>query len=31
MPPFELVIDRKYVEEHLKGENRPVELRKYIL
>ena len=31
MPPFELVIDRKYVEEHLKGENKPVELRKYIL
>ena len=31
MPPFELAIDRKYVEEHLKGENRPVELRKYIL
>jgi len=31
MPPFELVIDRKYVEEHLKGENRPIELRKYIL
>ena len=31
MPPFELLIDRKYVEEHLKGENRPPELRKYIL
>ena len=31
MPPFELLIDRKYVEEHLKGENKPAELRKYIL
>lgn len=31
MPPFELVIDRNYVNEHLKGENKPVELRKYIL
>ena len=31
MPPFELVIDRKYVEDHLKDENRPVDIRKYIL
>ena len=31
MPPFELLIDRNYVEKHLKGENRPAELRKYIL
>ena len=31
MPPFELVIDRKYVEEHLKDENKPADIRKYIL
>ena len=31
MPPFELVIDEKYVNEHLKGENLPVDLKKYIL
>jgi len=31
MPPFELTIDRKYVEEHLKNENKPVDIRKYIL
>ena len=31
MPPFELVIDRKYVEEHMKNENRPTDIRKYIL
>lgn len=31
MPPFELVIDRKYVEDHLKDENKPVDIRKYIL
>ena len=31
MPPFELVIDRKYVEEHMKNENRPMDIRKYIL
>ena len=31
MPPFELVIDRKYVEDRLKNENRPADIRKYIL
>jgi len=31
MPPFSLTIDAAYVNEHLKGENRPVDLRKYIL
>ncbi len=31
MPPFELVIDRKYVEDHLKNENKPADIRKYIL
>ena len=31
MPPFELVIDGKYVNEHLKGENKPVDMKKYIL
>ena len=31
MPPFELVIDGNYVNEHLKGENKPVDMRKYIL
>ena len=31
MPPFELKIDRKYVEEHLKDENKPEDVRKYIL
>ena len=31
MPPFELTIDRKYVEDHLKSENKPVDIRKYIL
>ena len=31
MPTFELVIDRKYVEDHLKSENKPVDIRKYIL
>ena len=31
MPPFELKIDRKYVEEHLKDENQPADVRKYIL
>ena len=31
MPPFELVIDGAYVNEHLKGENKPVDMRKYIL
>ena len=31
MPPYELVIDEKYVNNHLKGENLPVDLKKYIL
>lgn len=31
MPPFELVINEKYVTDHLKGENKPVDLKKYIL
>ena len=31
MPPFELTIDRKYVEDHLKSENKPMDIRKYIL
>ncbi len=31
MPPFELVIDRKYVEEHLRNENKPMDIHKYIL
>ena len=31
MPPFSLSIDAKYVEEHLKDENRPVDLKKYII
>lgn len=31
MPPFELVIDEKYVRAHLTGENQPVDIRKYIL
>ena len=31
MPPFELNIDRNYVQEHLKGENKPLDIRKYIL
>ena len=31
MPPFELVIDGNYVNEHLKGENKPVDMKKYIL
>ena len=31
MPPFELVIDSRYVDEHMKGENRPTDMRKYIL
>jgi hypothetical protein len=31
MPPFELNIDRNYVLEHLKGENKPLDIRKYIL
>ena len=31
MPPFELAIDGKYVNEHLKGENKPMDIKKYIL
>ena len=31
MPPFELKIDAKYVNDHLKGENKPVDMKKYIL
>ena len=31
MPPFELVIDAEYVNAHLKGENKPLDIRKYIL
>lgn len=31
MPPFTLNIDSKYVEEHLSGENKAMDLKKYIL
>ncbi len=31
MPPFELKLDEAYVNEHLKGENRPMDIRKFIL
>ena len=31
MPPFELRIDAAYVNEHLKGENRPMDIHKFIL
>ena len=31
MPPFELKVDAAYVNERLKGENRPVDIRKFIL
>ncbi len=31
MPPFELVIDGQYVDQHLKGENKPMDMKKYIL
>ena len=31
MPPFELKIDAAYVNEHLKGENKPADIRKFIL
>ena len=31
MPPFELNLDEKYVNERLKGENRPMDIRKFIL
>ena len=31
MPPFELKIDDTYVNEHMKGENKPTDIRKFIL
>ena len=31
MPPFSLSIDSAYVEEHLKDENKPMDLKKYII
>ena len=31
MPPFELKIDAAYVNEHLKGENKPLDIHKFIL
>ena len=31
MPPFELRIDETYVNEHMKGENKPTDIRKFIL
>ena len=31
MPPFELKIDGDYVNAHLKGENKPMDIKKYIL
>ena len=31
MPPFELTINGGYVQQHLSGENKPTDLRKYIL
>lgn len=31
MPPFELSINGEYVQQHLSGENKPTDLRKYIL
>ena len=31
MPPFELTINGEYVQQHLSGENKPMDLRKYIL
>ena len=31
MPPFELKLNEAYVNEHLKGENRPMDIRKFIL
>ena len=31
MPPFDLVIDGDYVRAHLSGENRPADVRKFIL
>ncbi len=31
MPPFSLNIDAEYVEEHLKEENKPMDLKRYII
>ena len=31
MPPFELTINGEYAQQHLSGENKPTDLRKYIL
>ena len=31
MPPFELTINGEYVQQYLSGENKPTDLRKYIL
>jgi len=31
MPPFSLKIDAKYVEDHLEEENKPMDLKKYII
>ena len=31
MPPFELKLDEAYVNERLKGENKPMDIRKFIL
>jgi len=31
MPPFELKIDENYVNEHMKGVNKPTDIRKFIL
>ena len=31
MPPFELTINGEYVQQHLSGENKPTDLRKYCL
>lgn len=31
MPPFELTINGEYVQQHLSSENKPTDLRKYIL
>jgi ATP-dependent HslUV protease ATP-binding subunit HslU len=31
MPPFELKIDKNYVNEHMKGENKPTDIHKFIL
>ena len=31
MPPFELKINGDYVREHLRGDNKPADMRRYIL